>query len=257
VKYLFGDTDLAARRLEIVADVFAESTRAFVADAAIGPTRLALDLGCGPGCCTHLLAKLVECDQCVGLDKSERFISLARKTETDRVSFRLHDVIEVPFPVGPADLIFCRFLLTHLTEPRTVVTNWGTQLRPGGLLLMEETEWIEADNPAFATYLNIVEAMLEHQSNKLYVGPVLDSLECAEIVTKRMSRVYRFRVANKDAATMFFMNIRTWGNNPFVRTNYSAELIGELENNLHAITKTPGDESEIEWGLRQIVFERV
>lgn len=254
MKYLFGDTDLAARRLEIVADVFAESTRAFVDDAAIGPTRLAIDLGCGPGCCTHFLAKLLECDQWVGLDKSERFISLARKTETDRVSFRLHDVIEVPFPVGPADLIFCRFLLTHLTEPRTVVTNWGTQLRPGGVLLMEETEWIETDNPAFATYLDIVEAMLEHQSNQLYVGRVLDGLVCGRILKKRMSRVHRFRATNKDAVTMFSMNIRTWKHNPFVRTNYSAALIGELEKNLHTITKTPGDESEIEWGLRQIVF---
>jgi hypothetical protein len=36
-KYLFGDSDLAARRLELLAQVFEESTRGFLIKAAGGP----------------------------------------------------------------------------------------------------------------------------------------------------------------------------------------------------------------------------
>ena len=47
--YAFGDTDLAARRLALLAETFAESSRAFMREAAGGRLRMAADLGCGPG----------------------------------------------------------------------------------------------------------------------------------------------------------------------------------------------------------------
>ena len=162
--YLFGDTDIAARRLQVLAEVFADSTRQFLLQAATGTRHLAVDLGCGPGFSTHLLASVVACDQVVGFDKSQYFITLARETTTATVSFHLHDVASAPLPVPPADLLFCRLLLTHLREPHSVIARWATQLRPGGLLLMEEVEWIDTGHPVFKPYLDIVEALLRHQS---------------------------------------------------------------------------------------------
>ena len=55
MQYLFGDSDIAARRLEVLAEVFAEPTRAFFLEAVPKRPRLAVDLGCGPGYTTHLL----------------------------------------------------------------------------------------------------------------------------------------------------------------------------------------------------------
>ena len=94
-KYQFTDTDLAAQRLKYLADVYAESTRDFILDAVNYRPRLVLDLGCGPGYTTHLLADLTQCSQIVGLDNSKRFISLAERNKTDQVSFRLHDITSV------------------------------------------------------------------------------------------------------------------------------------------------------------------
>lgn len=255
--YLFGDTDLAARRLEVLAEVFAESTRAFLLAADIDRQRLAVDLGCGPGYSTHLLSDLLECDHVAGLDRSEHFISLAQKTKEENVSFHLHDVATVPFPVGPGDLLFCRFLLTHVREPQAVVAKCVTQLRPKGLLLMEETEWIDTENAVFATYVEIVEAMLEHQRTSLYVGPALNSLENLDTLRKRMSRIGRLAVTNDRAATMFFLNMQTWKRNPFVQENYSPAVLDQLEGNLRALAEEPTSERGIEWGLRQLVYERV
>ncbi len=256
LQYQFGDTDLAAHRLEVLAGVYADSTRAFLRKAVTDRPRLALDLGCGPGFTTHLLADTLRCERAVGLDSSEHFISLAKNTETERVSFCVHDVTSVPFPVEPSDLIFCRYLLSHLQEPHTKISRWATQLRPKGLLLMEEVEWIETHNEVFALYLNIVDAMLEHRNSDLYVGKTLDRMEDIDILKRKSSEVRKVRVATRRAAAMFYLNIQTWKKQPFIQENYPALVIEELQHDLEKLAGKSGDEISIEWGLRQMVFER-
>ena len=153
-----------------------------------------------------------------------------------------------------ADVLYCRYLLTHMRDPQRVVSGWGTQLLPKGLLLTEEVEWIDTRNETFALYLEIIAAMLTHQSAELYVGPMLDNMNHADILRKKARRL---RVSNRDAATMFSMNIRTWKNQPFIKENYAASVIEDLEHTLEALAGTADGKTEIEWGLRQIVFERI
>jgi SAM-dependent methyltransferase len=255
-KYQFSDTDLAARRLKYLNEVYAESTRAFILDAVSHRPWLALDLGCGPGYTTHFLAELTRCDRAIGLDKSENFIALAEQTQTERVSFCLHNITSVPFPVGPGDLLYCRYLLAHLANPVEMLGNWATQLQPNGLLLIEEVEWIDSKNEIFTTYLDIVAAMLANQSTELYVGPMLDRLGDTALLQKKSSRVRHIPVLTHQAATMFYMNIQTWKHQPFIRANYSTEIIAKLESDLKGLTAKINDTGDIEWGLRQLVFER-
>src|SRR5687767_7533577 len=127
--YLFANSDSAAQRLGVLAEVFAPGTRVLL-EQVKKQCPLVVDLGCGPGHTTHLLATALNCEQVVGLDASEHFIDLARKTETSQVHFQVHDITKVPFPTGLADALFCRFLLTHLANPIEVIAKWGTQLRP-------------------------------------------------------------------------------------------------------------------------------
>src|SRR5918995_80789 len=97
-KYVFGDTDLAAARLARVAEVFAPTSRSFLSNFAQSSFDFALDLGCGTGHTTHLLAEVLRPRSTVGLDRSESFVSLARPSATDGISFVQHDVTAVPFP---------------------------------------------------------------------------------------------------------------------------------------------------------------
>ena len=90
-----------------------------------------------------------------------------------------HDVTQVPFPDGPVDLLYSRFLLTHLSDHRNVLDRWATQLHDQGLLMLEEVEAIDTDNEVFRLYLEIVEAMLAEQSQNLYIGRDLSSNRCA------------------------------------------------------------------------------
>ena len=257
MQYLFGDTDIAAHRLEILAQVFAESTRALLIDVVVDQRRLALDLGCGTGHTTHLIADTLQCERVVGLDNSDYFLSLAQQTQTDRVSFQLRDIVGVPFPKGPTDLLFCRFLLTHLAAPQAVIVGWGAQLQARGLLLMEETEQIDTTNPVFATYIDVVEAMLAQQSNTLYVGPVLNDLRDTAHLKRQMSRVRPLPVSTQHAATMFYLNMQSWKHQPYIQEHYPTAAIDRLEEDLLHLTKQSGGSIEIEWGMRQLAFVRV
>jgi len=39
-------------------------------------------------------------------------------------------------------VIYARFLLAHLPEPGVLAHAWAGELAPGGLLILEEVEWI-------------------------------------------------------------------------------------------------------------------
>jgi trans-aconitate 2-methyltransferase len=257
MSYLFQDTDRAARRLQVLADVFAPSSRAFMQDIVSVVPQLAVDLGCGPGYTTRLLVDTTRCVRAIGLDNSEHFLTIARRNATARMSFVRHDVTQVPFPIEQSDLISCRFLLTHLREPQSVIERWATQLRPQGLLLLEEVEWIQTEHALFHTYLDIVAAMLEQQANQLYIGPLLDTLQIDNGLRRRVSRVYHLPVSTVQAATLFSLNIQSWKNQPFIRGRYSTSMIEQLEDDLRELVGTSTSEGEIEWGLRQLAYDRV
>ena len=255
--YAFGDTDLAARRLALLAETFAASSRAFMREDAADRPSKAADLGCGPGYSTHLLARTLEPGHTVGLDNSESFLALARPTASDRVSFHLHDITTGPFPSGPYDLIFSRFELTHLQRPEVVVGLWGSQLAPGGRLLMEEVEYVGTTHPVLTSYLDIQQAMLTEQGNSLYIGPVLDAIPGSGSLERRSSTVQAVPIPADRAAEMFHMNIGVWRHNDFVRRHYAQPELDELEASLATMASGRAHASPVEWGLRRIVMERL
>ena len=142
-RYTFGDGDLAADRLALVAAVFEPTSRALliradavVAGGADGVGR-AVDLGCGPGHTTRLVAAVCRARATLGLDASERFVATARSlTDDPAVTYAVHDVTRAPLPGGPADLVHARLLLAHLPGPLDVVELWRSCLRPGGVLVL-------------------------------------------------------------------------------------------------------------------------
>ena len=256
MRYAFGDSETAANRLAVVARVFEPATRAFLEGVDLREPDLAVDLGCGPGHTTALVSEVFGSRHTAGLDLSEEFVERARRLAPDRCSFHLHDVTAVPFPVGPADLLYCRLLLTHLDDPIDVIGRWATQVRSNGFVLLEEVEWIETDVEALRRYLEIVDEMLRSQSHALYIGSELESAPAPASLVKGSSRVRVLAVSPRDAAAMFAMNLTTWREHRFVRENLEPEEIERLQRDLEELRAQPPEGRSIVWGLRQIVFQR-
>lgn len=255
--YLFNDTELAAHRLQVLADVFASSSRTFFLETLSDEPSFVLDLGCGPGYTTRLLAETTRAKRTTGLDSSEHFIAQAHKHNASaQIGFLRHDITQVPFPVEPANLIFCRMLLTHLRDPQAIIERWATQLRPMGLLLLEEVEFIQIQHPVLRAYLGMVEAMLAQQANQLYVGSLLDKQQVGGGLKRLVSRIYHLPVATKQAARMFSMNIPAWKHTPFIQERYG-DSIEDLERTLQEMAQNSTASGEISWEMRQIVYQRV
>jgi SAM-dependent methyltransferase len=256
MSYAFGDSALAAERLALVAQVFEEPSRAFWSRFAPRTPALALDLGCGPGHTTRALARWVDATETAGVDASLEFLGAAERTAVRGVRFLRHDVTVVPFPVPPANLVVCRFLLSHLREPTRILASWAALLAPGGRLLVEEVESISSDCPVFRRYLALVAATLEDQGQALYVGPTLDRAGTPAGLERLASRVAPHLVTTVDAARMFGMNLPALARNPIAHSREGERGLEELARELHALARTPSARFENRWGLRQLAFQR-
>ncbi|MGH3396734.1 MAG: phenylalanine--tRNA ligase beta subunit-related protein [Streptosporangiaceae bacterium] len=215
--YTFGDTDVAARRLRVLSEVFGPPSRALLAEVAAVAGRapaLAYDLGCGPGYTTALVSEVTGAGRTVGLDGSATHIERARAGASGPVEFGRWDVRDLPFPAGPADLIYGRLLLAHLADPAATAASLATQLTEGGLLVLDEIEWIEASDPVLQAHLRVAGAMVATSGARMCAGPLLGGLAGTAGLRPRLARVTELPVPTARAATMFAMNLAAWGDRP-------------------------------------------
>ena len=253
--YLFGDTDVAAARLRLLAEVFAPSTREFLGRLGVDCARRVVDLGCGPGYTTRLIAEVFPQAVVLGLDSSPHFISLARQTPTERVEFVIADVT-ASLPSGPYDLIYARYLLTHIARPREAIASWSKQLSKGGVIAIEENEWIHTTQPAFARYLEIVEAMLANGGQRLYIGAELAREQTWASMTVVHSEVVPLAARDSDTARMFVMNIANWRHQPYIERKFATSEIDSLRTELERLTQVDQNASSIQFGQRRLALAR-
>jgi SAM-dependent methyltransferase len=251
--YSFGDNELAAERLALVARIFNPATQAFLERSVPRRPRLALDLGCGPGYTTEIVAKAAEPRRTVGLDVSQSFIESARMRVGARLEFIRHDVSITPFPVGSSDLIFARLLLSHLPQPERLLACWVAELAPGGLLLSDEVERIETEMEQFTRYLALTEERIRSAGGDLYVGPRLDALHGTTGCRQRSSDAVQVAPATGEVAAMFLLNLRAMRGGSRLGVAVPSSELDRIEYELGELTQSTA-EGEIVWTLRQTVF---
>jgi SAM-dependent methyltransferase len=236
--YAFGDGDAPARRLSLLAEVFGPATLAFLVREAPPAPRLALDLGCGPGHTTRLIAEALRPHRTLGLDVSADFVARAAREAPPGVAFQVHDVAGRPFPEGPPDLVYARLLVAHLVDPEAAVAAWAAQLAPGGALLVEDTDVIETRQPVLVEYLARVEERLDARGHRLYPGALLAALADS-------SRLATVSPTAGLAAAMFRLNLDSWCHDPDVHSRLARGLEDLLDD-----TRT----GVITWRVRQAVI---
>jgi SAM-dependent methyltransferase len=123
-----------------------------------------LDVGCGTGDALHELAAIVGPQGCViGLDFSEAMLGEAGKraaTAGVDLSFVRGDAHRLAFPDGYFDSCFAERLFIHLDDPLRAVREMTRVLKPGGRVVVIETDLEmvaldSADNATSRTVWNL------------------------------------------------------------------------------------------------------
>jgi SAM-dependent methyltransferase len=99
-----------------------------------GSGRRALEIGCGYGYVTEMLAH--QGYDATGVDISAHAIERARRTEhADDVRFEVWDATLPPSFPERFDLIVALEVIEHLEDPESALRAWAALLAPGGALL--------------------------------------------------------------------------------------------------------------------------
>ena len=252
-EYTFGTSATAASRLEEIAKYFNPLAADLIQRFASTPCDIAVDIGCGPGFTTDMLAAAANCQKTYGLDISREFLEIATQRFA-HCTFLEHDVTQVPFPLT-ADVMYARFVLCHLREPLKLVAHWITQLNSGGLLFVDEIDAVDTDLEVFKTYLAMAEGIIATQGACLYVGKALGAAghEAAALVNESVV----IPVTNCQAASWFLPNTQTiWNENQYVLEHLSPKERDAIGSELNRLMTTRDSRSNITWRLRRLVLKK-
>jgi trans-aconitate methyltransferase len=256
--YTFGDSELAVRRLRLLAAAFAPSSRAFLREAVAARPHVAvaLDLGCGPGYSTALLSRELEPVTTIGLDSSRRYIERAREYALRGLEFVEHDLTRAPFPTPPADLLYGRFVVTHLPEGHEVIDRWADGTAAGARLVLEEVATLDADDEVLRRYYELVVALQAAHGQATYVGRAL--AERPASAPWAVERAVRRRVVlpAATAAELHALNFATWRHEPFIEATVPADELDHLGASLRALALGGRAAAPVRWELAQVVMRR-
>src|SRR5262249_38148159 len=158
--YVLRGGEEGAERLRLLGRVVGPTTEALLCRVGVGDGMRCLDAGCGLGVVTRELARRGGPPGQAGGGESRR-----RAPETGPPAcrapglpavFRAGGVLELAD--GPAyDIAYARFLLSHLPHPEEAVRRLAAAARPGGLVVVEDTDFAghfcHPACPAFGRYV--------------------------------------------------------------------------------------------------------
>jgi trans-aconitate 2-methyltransferase len=232
--YSFGDNRLAALRLEYLAAAFAPSSRRFLQSIKPARVDLALDLGSGIGATTALLRDVTNAPRVVGYERSGNFLAIARR-QYPELTFREIDILSPAYPDREADLIYSRFLLTHIHRPGDVLTASVQHLRSGGRLLLEETAALFSPVPALSRYYELVEQLQAHHGQETLIGNRLGALAAGVAGAHASAVLQEVPIGAAVMARLHAMNLATWKADPFMLEAHGLRALEDLERELQAI----------------------
>ncbi len=146
--YVLGHSAEELNRLIDQARLFGELTEDVFVRAGIGPGMRILDVGCGAGDVSFLLARMVgPSGAVVGIDRSEHAVTMANARAQAmglaQVSFSQGELEEISLD-QPVDAAVGRFVLMYSSEPSIALRRVAANTRAGGIVAFQEMNVAEA-----------------------------------------------------------------------------------------------------------------
>lgn len=128
----------------------ASTLRALARIAGIGPATRVLDVGCGTGLQTRVLAQNSPA-RFTGVDIHPPFIDVLNREAqrlgiADRLEGRVGDMRQLDFAPGSFDLVWCEGAIAIMGF-EAGLREWRRLLAPGGYMALTEVCWMQRDPP--------------------------------------------------------------------------------------------------------------
>ena len=141
--YVCGHSPDELGRLRTQSAFFEDITRRALDAAGLRRGSRVLDIGCGVGDVSLLVAEIVgEGGSVVGVDRAAEAISVAKaRTAGEKaavIEFRLGPIDDIA-EGQPFDALVGRFVLMHQTDPAATLRMAARHVRPGGLVVILES----------------------------------------------------------------------------------------------------------------------
>jgi len=182
--YIISGGAQGKSRLNVLSDVLCKYTKTLLEKHGVTDGASFLDVGCGGGNVAGMVAEMVgEKGSVTAVDFDESIIALA---ENDRVAAGMHNMrfevmnaYDLSFD-GVFDVVYARFLLSHLKEPEKVFRLMARAAKPGGKIILEDVQFsghfCYPACAAFDEYLRLYAAAAAHNGADTEIGPALPLL---------------------------------------------------------------------------------
>ncbi|RPH74509.1 methyltransferase domain-containing protein, partial [bacterium] len=172
--------------------------------------------------------------------------------ENEWLSFIQGDVHNLPFNDNSFDTVYCRYILEHVTQPQTVLTEAARVLKPGGRIFIQENSILllefHPDCPSFRQVWKAFAAYQAATGGDAMIGiKLFEKLKLSGFVVDELSMAPELHYFGQDTFTPWIDNLI--GNikgvkDPLIRQQYvSAEEfnlalqeMGEFKSNELAST---------------------
>jgi len=140
--YVLGNLENEITRLEIQSAFFEPLTRQTLSRTGIKKGMRCLDVGCGAGSVTQILAEFVgEKGQVVGTDVDEKYLQYCRNYSTEgNTNFVLDDILKSRLPKESFDAVYSRFMFVHLKDAEKAIHSMKQLVKKGGAIIIEELD---------------------------------------------------------------------------------------------------------------------
>jgi trans-aconitate 2-methyltransferase len=226
--------------------------------ALAGPSRV-VDLGCGPGNSTELLARRFPDAEVVGIDNSRQMLNDARQ-RLPHTRFELGDIATWrPAPGQAPDLIYANASLQWVGGHADLVPRLFDDLAPGGILAVqmpdnrdEPTHRLMREVAAEAPWAAHIGDTAALRTGVLSIGDYYDLLAPRAARVDVWHTIYQHPMASADAIVEW---VRGTGLRPFVERLPDAALqagyLAEYERRIDAAYRPRAD------GRRLLAFPRL
>lgn len=235
-----GDEDF--KRMNALSNIYMAYNTKFIMENGLKEGISVADVGCGPGFVSLWLADKVGLKGNVtAIDASvEQLTILEReisKQNIKNIKIKKHDIYQLSQINKKFDLIFCRLILGHLTNPILAVQELSKCLKLNGKLIISELDnqtWFSyPDNPYLKKEIELTCRAGKINGSEFTIGKKLFSLfnkaEFKDIYIEIAQPVLH----NKEQREALILKAKYWGNiylkNKLISEEERIELVNNIE----------------------------